>query len=347
MDRPEIAHDRRPFAASIVIALLLVLGACGPLPRPFIPDSKHDATLSAVGQSAAVLVLPLEGDAPGDSAAATAELVGSLRSLGIAAATDAAAVDRLLLGRASVSRNAEGQDAVAIDWQVRDPSGTTLGAFQQVSQLPGGLWAQGQPAAVGSVMARAAQQAAALLRDRPDPAATSPAKRPRLVLLPIEDLPGDGAYSLPRALERSLTEADYEIGWDIEAGDLLILAEMTAKSRRRRPGTGGLHLVGGRGRRRHGSGQGRPGPPAADGRPERPLGGSGGRHRGRRRRGHHRRHPAPLAGLTPGAQISPKGAIFAFTGAGGIDTVRPPLRGAVRGFGRMRGPKGARQGTPA
>ena len=210
-------------------AVLLTLAACGPLPRPFKPDDKDQASLPAVGESAEVLVLKLEGDAPGEAAGAARQLAKALQALGIEAETSSAAGDRRLGGEVEVTSDDEGHDAVSIAWRVTDPGGSVLGAFNQVSQLPAGLWEQGQPAAVGSVMARAAQQAAALLRSRQPAAAPSRAARPRLVLLPMDDLPGDGALSLPRALERELSAADYEIGGEIQPDDLLILADLSVE----------------------------------------------------------------------------------------------------------------------
>lgn len=226
----------RSLAASA--ALLLTLAACGPLPQPFKPDDKDQASLPAVGESAEVLVLDLAGDAPGETADAARQLAEALQALGIDAETNSIAGDRQLGGEVEVTSDDEGHDAVSIAWQVTDPGGSVLGAFNQVSQLPAGLWEQGQPAAVGSVMARAAQQAAALLRSRQPAAAPSRSARPRLVLLPMDDLPGDGAYSLPRALERELSAADYEISWEIQPDDLLILADLTVE-----PDGAGAELV--------------------------------------------------------------------------------------------------------
>ena len=219
-------------------ALLIALAACGPLPRPFKPDDKDQASLVEAEAGAAVLVLALAGDAPGDPGTAAKLLAESLRDLGIAAETEAERGERTLSGRARLTSAEQAPDAIAISWQITDPSGGVVGSFSQASQLPAGLWAQGQPAAVGSVMARAAQQAAAMLRVQEPGQALGRSAKPRLVLLPMEGLPGDGALSLPRALERALSAADYEIGWEVQAEDLLILADLTIT-----PDTPGTELV--------------------------------------------------------------------------------------------------------
>ncbi len=52
---------------------------------------------------------------------------------------------------------------------------------------------------------------------------------PRLVIVPMEELPGDGEQSLSRALEIELRAANYEVTSEIGDGDLLIMAEVEVK----------------------------------------------------------------------------------------------------------------------
>ncbi len=52
---------------------------------------------------------------------------------------------------------------------------------------------------------------------------------PRLVIVPMEQLPGDGEQSLSRALEIELRAANYEVTSEIDDGDLLIMAEVEVK----------------------------------------------------------------------------------------------------------------------
>lgn len=226
-----------PLLLSGVLLFGLLLAGCGPLPQPFKPGGKDAVTLAAYENAVPVLVLPLQGTPPGDPAAAAARLAEALRALGIPAGSGATAADQVLSGSAEVIGTQARGDLVRISWRLDTPDGQALGKFEQAALLPTGLWDAGQPTAVESVMVRAAQQALALFQSQEAATgATSRAtlgseplsrvSRPRLVLLPMNELPGDGSYSLPRALERALSEADYEIGWDIGEDDLLIMGDI-------------------------------------------------------------------------------------------------------------------------
>ena len=216
--------------ATVLLIVLFGLTACGPLPRPFKPGGKDGSSLAAYSSAVPVLVLPLEGEKPGDPEAAADRLAAALRDLGVPAGVGATSADQVLSGVAEVIGTQSRGDLIRISWRLDTPEGDALGDFDQVTLLPAGLWQEGQPTAVESVMVRAAQQAATLFEAAPvETEAAEPlsrVSRPRLVLLPMDELPGDGGYSLPRALERSLSEADYDIGWDIGEDDLLILGEM-------------------------------------------------------------------------------------------------------------------------
>lgn len=230
-------------AALLLVGLLLAIfsmAACGPLPQPFKPGGKDSVTLAPYENAVPVLVLPIVGEAPGDPGAAAARLAEALRALGVPAGSGATAADQVLSGRAEVLGTQARGDLVRISWRLDTPEGEELGGFDQVSLLPAGLWQSGQPAAIESVMVRAAQQALALFEAQPlaEPESTAAARGPRLVLLPMDGLPGDGSYSLPRALERALKAADYEIGWDIAEDDLLIMGEVV-----QRPNGAGLEEI--------------------------------------------------------------------------------------------------------
>lgn len=212
------------------LALLAVVAACGPLPRPFQPEDKQALDLAAYARPAAILVLPLAADrpgaAPGDPRRAGEALAAALSDLGLPAATRAPLAEHLLAGRVSLEPLADGHDAIAITWELRDPSGVKLAEHLQHSRLPAGLWTAGQTAAMASVMAEAAPAIALLKRqaDAAEAAATAPPPERRLVILPPEDAPGDGEDSLPRALEATLRGAAVPVSTEIGDNDLLVLS---------------------------------------------------------------------------------------------------------------------------
>ena len=88
------------------------------------------------------------------------------------------------------------------------------------------------PAAAAGAASRprpqpAAARPSARQSPRPSPRAGAPERyRPRVVVLPMDGLPGDGSESLPRALVKALRAADYEVSPQIDQGDLLVLGEV-------------------------------------------------------------------------------------------------------------------------
>ncbi len=219
----------RHFGTTTLVLLLLALGACGQLSRPFQPADKVERAQEAIGNAAVLLVLPLEEGAPGREGIAARSLAQALRDRGIDAATDATVAEYQVSGRALVERRPTGQDLVTITWELRQTEGEALGLFEQQSELPADLWRVGQTAAVASVMAEASRGLAAMLRQAQETAAGSTLEegpKPRLVILPMESLPGDGAQSLSAALRAELEAAEYQVDQEIEDPDLLIMGEV-------------------------------------------------------------------------------------------------------------------------
>ena len=212
----------------LLAGLLCILAACGPLPRPFQPDQKAALAVPGTTGEPDVLVQPITGAGAGDQAAALAALTNALANHNISAAGQSAYPTHLVSGRARLVDLSKDREAVEITWRVQQAEGPELGSFLQRSTLPKGLWAAGHKAAVGSVMARAAGQIAALL---PAPAAeTGPPAQPQsLVVLPLEDVPGDGAISLDLAMRSALRGAGYAVSDRVGPNDLLILGDVALR----------------------------------------------------------------------------------------------------------------------
>lgn len=206
----------------------VLLAACGPLPRPFRPEEKTALAVPGTTGEASVLVEPVAGQASGDPAAAQRALTSALGNHNIQAAGRTAFPTHVVSGQARLFDVSDDREALEITWRVRRADGPELGSFLQRSTLPKGLWSAGHKAALGSVMARAAGQLAELL---PAPAtpASAPAQPQALVVLPLEDAPGDGAISLQLALRRALRSSGYAVSDQVGANDVLILGDVTLR----------------------------------------------------------------------------------------------------------------------
>lgn len=215
---------RRRCLASL---LVLLVAACGPLPRPFQPESKDELDLSTFERPAEILVLPLERDAPGNPTWAAESLARALRDLGVSASSRSQVASHTLSGQVSLQPAAGRRDEILIAWELRRTGGERLGGYAQLVELPAGLWRDGQAGAVASVMAEAAPAIADMKQQAVAEAETLQAQTQRhVVIVPLDNAPGDGSASLARALEFELRAAAVPLARDIGDNDIIVMGDM-------------------------------------------------------------------------------------------------------------------------
>ena len=115
--------------ASCLLVSLLLLGGCGPLPRPFQPDRKSFVQARDLPDEAQVAVAPLSEDAPGAAQRAAAALARSLENYGISTAAEGLPAATALAGRAEVEAADSGRDAIAITWELSGSEGEVVAIF--------------------------------------------------------------------------------------------------------------------------------------------------------------------------------------------------------------------------
>ena len=199
-----IKHLFGGFGIVLVVALL---AGCGPLPRPFQPESKDLGDLSLLDQRSRILILPLQTtDGTQIPSQADAYLIAALSAENVATTIeDTSYTSRILIGRSVVIALDSGIDEILLQWELTDGQGQRISTFGQRSELPRGYWQEGRAEAVQQVMGEAASAIAAVVRPPPIKEAKIPGfPGARLVLVPLQPLPGDGEKSLLRALEREL-----------------------------------------------------------------------------------------------------------------------------------------------
>jgi hypothetical protein len=174
----------------IVFALLLLLAACQPVPRPFSDAASAPAAPALrPPDSAGIIVLPVAG-AP-DAAAALAK---ALQEADVPAST---AGGNRGSYRLEASETAAGQ-GLALAWTLRNAKGGTIGSG---STAGASLAAAAQSAAVSIAQAVAG--------DAPAQAAGVPAL---VSVKAVSGAPGDGGTSLARAIGAALGSAGVEVG---------------------------------------------------------------------------------------------------------------------------------------
>lgn len=185
--------------------MVLVLGACGPLPRPFAHETA-DPDVLRPADAAGVIV-----DASRCHEKLGGAVVASLRDAHVPASAAGGNLGSLWL-------NCEiSADGAALGWTLSDAEGATLGEFEQA--VPAGT------ALAGLADDTAARVLTLLGRDVRPP--TAAPRRPALVIAPIAGAPGNGRAALARAMAGALEWRGVALATEPTDRTLLVLGTVT------------------------------------------------------------------------------------------------------------------------
>ncbi len=213
--------------AGVIIGILLA--ACQPLPHPFANDvPKPGSPMLALRDTATVAIAPLAG-----GPRATAEKLGpamaeALQKRDIAASDRAMGIASYQLdGRLQAMPRFGDKAAIVVLWDLRDPSGKSLGARAERIEAAADDWQQGKDDAVARLAAVSADQIAAMLQDKAPVEAAEQGKL-RLSIRHAEGAPGDGGTALASAITTLLKRQDLAIVSDSQdKTDLVLDATVT------------------------------------------------------------------------------------------------------------------------
>ena len=217
-------YCRRAAAAAVALGL----AACQPLPHPFAEDAPRPGSpMLTLRDSTSVTIAPIDG-AP----RATAEKLGpamasALQHREIAASDKTASIGSYeLVGRIEEMPPSGDKAALVAVWELRDPSGQSIGERTERLEAAARDWEEGSEDAVAHLAAASAEQLAALLQDDA-PAEAEAGGHTRLLISGVEGAPGDGGESLSRAITEILKRQDVAIVTDPEAkADLVLDADV-------------------------------------------------------------------------------------------------------------------------
>ena len=212
----------------MVATAVVLLAACQPLPHPFADDvPRPGSPMLTLLDSASVTIAPIDG-----TPQATAEKLGpamasALQQREIAASDKTASIGSYeLVGRIEEMPPSGDKAALVAVWELRDPSGRSLGERTERLEAPAHDWEQGAEDAVALLAAASADRLVALLQDDAPTEADS-GGHTRLLISGVEGAPGDGRESLPRAITEILKRQDLAIVTDPEAkADLVLDADV-------------------------------------------------------------------------------------------------------------------------
>jgi hypothetical protein len=205
-----------------------MLAACQPLPHPFADDApQRGSAMLTLRDSASVTIAPIDG-----TPRATAEKLGpamasALQQREIAASDKTASIGSYeLVGKIEEMPPSGDKVALVAVWELRDPSGQSLGERTERLEATARDWEDGSEDAVVHLAAASAERLAALLQDDAPTEADSGGQT-RLRIGGVEGAPGDGRESLLRAITEILKRQDLAIVTDPEAkADLVLDADV-------------------------------------------------------------------------------------------------------------------------
>ena len=221
-----------------MLAVVVTVSACQPLPHPFA-DDRPPASLLRVRDSAGISIAPIEGGPPAAASKLGAAVASALVKHDIPASDRTTNLTSYLLyGRLEAQRPRSGQETVAAHWQLQDASGRLVGERTTRLEAPVKTWETGADAVIARLAEASAAEIAPLLADESPPGAeavaglaeapggkaeavapraeaaaakTNEAGRTRIAIRPLSGAPGDGAKSLANAIATVLKRQDLTV----------------------------------------------------------------------------------------------------------------------------------------
>jgi hypothetical protein len=212
-----------------VAAAALLLAACQPLPHPFADDvPKPGSPMLALRDTATVAIAPLKGGPRATAEKLAPAMAEALQKRDVAASDRTMSIASYQLeGRVQAMPPAGDKAAIVVLWDLRDPSGKSLGERAERIEAAADDWRQGRDDAVARLADASADQIAAMLQDKA-PVEIADQGETRLSIRGVEGAPGDGATALASAIATLLKKQDLAIVSDPQAkADLLLDAVVT------------------------------------------------------------------------------------------------------------------------
>jgi len=206
------------------LAAAFAAGACQPLPHPFAADAPRPGSpILTLRDSASVTIAPVQGAPRATAEKLGAAMASALQQLEIPASDKAASIGSYeLIGKIATTPASAGKSELVAIWDLREPSGQSLGERTERLDAPMRDWEEGAQDAVTRLAAASAARLAAMLQDEA-PAEAEASGQTRLLISGVDGAPGDGTDSLPRAITQVLRRQDIAIVTDPEAKADLVL----------------------------------------------------------------------------------------------------------------------------
>lgn len=213
----------------IIAVLVLSLGACGPLPRPFQHEKGQNSDLLTLKDGTGIVVLQPESELVPDPAAWAEAMAEALRARDIPASTNHAnAGSRYLYSHITEEVAGKDGESVSVLWDLYGADGQLAGSHAQDTKLSSEAFKRSPEIAIERSIEAAADKLAAFAGTPPPPTRSIPGfPDAKIHVPPFGDVPGDAATSLRNAIVAELTSSKLPVTGKPTAEDLILLCDIS------------------------------------------------------------------------------------------------------------------------
>ena len=211
-----------------LFAATVILAACAPVPRAFEPGEEASVGEAIVHGTftKGIQVNAVENTAPIMSKLLARTTVDSFEPYDVpAGVAPFDASEYILHGRAHYDKNPNAIPYVTLHWQLSNKDGLLLADLEQPVDATGDEWEFGTPDVIIRVAEDVAHRVSAILAGIA-PAQAAPAPNRGIFVMPVEGAPGDGDFSLTRAIAEALKKRGTRLTRYREQAKYVLLGEM-------------------------------------------------------------------------------------------------------------------------
>ena len=213
--------------------VIILMVACGPLPRPFQPSSKTVLNpLIEQGVPADVAVNPVQGTSIPMAKLLMQSVVSEITRYDIVSYANDRGTSRFILDGEVVdeSEATSGKPDRHIRWVLKTREGVTTGEHVAPITASSFEWDYGSPKIIRDVGVNTASAVAKLVLGRTATLAGDKQARKGIWVKPITDAPGDGNFSLTRAIAFALGDSGTSISRTPERAEYVLKARVRVDS---------------------------------------------------------------------------------------------------------------------
>jgi hypothetical protein len=190
-----------------MLALLLGLVGCQPLPQPFADDRPPPgAPILTPKDGAGIVVQPVTGLSEPLAAGLAEAMADALQNNDVPASTQVRnRASYILRGTAQEKMLPDGRAEIDLHWELRGPDGASVGTHEQTLETSLAPWRAADPGLLASFAKGAAPSLAGLLAE--EGATDAGSGEPSVLVRTVSGAPGDGPRALARAMAASLRQA--------------------------------------------------------------------------------------------------------------------------------------------